>query len=276
MKKAFDIIKKVVVGIILAVAILMMLFTLVSVNTFDKHDRNIFGYKFYIVRTDSMKATDFAAGDVIITKEVDPGKLKKGDIITFISQNDDSFGETITHKIYELVEEDGEKGFRTYGTTKVKDIDGNGKIEGIDEHQCDETIVTYPYVLGQYKMHFPKMGTFFAFLKTTPGYIICILIPFLLLILSQGLNTISLFRRYKKEQMAEMLAEKEKIEQDKVENQKMMAELLALKQQLEAQSAAKSAESTPEPVEVAVEENAVETAEETAKEASVEAEETKE
>ena len=66
------------------------------------------------------------------------------------------------------------------------------------------------------------------FLKTTPGYILCILLPFLLLILSQGLNCIRLFRQYKKEQMDEMKVEREKIEQERAESQRMMAELMEL------------------------------------------------
>ena len=73
------------------------------------------------------------------------------------------------------------------------------------------------------------------FLKTTPGYIVCILIPFLLLILIQGINCIRLFRRYKLEQMAEMKEERAKIEEERAESQKMMAELLALKAQLAGQ-----------------------------------------
>ena len=79
------------------------------------------------------------------------------------------------------------------------------------------------------------MGAFFNFLKTTPGYIVCILIPFLLLILIQGINCIRLFRRYKQEQMAELREEREKIEAERAESQKMMAELLELKAQLAGQ-----------------------------------------
>ena len=45
----------------------------------------------------------------------------------------------------------------------------------------------------------------------------------------------SLFRRYKKEQMEEMQAEKDKIEAEKAENAKMLEELRALKAQLEGQ-----------------------------------------
>lgn len=120
MKKAFNIVKTVLLIMIVIFAVVMMIFTLVSVNTFDKNDRNLFGYKFFVVKTDSMAKTDFDAGDVILTKELNPSKLQVGDVITFVSQNDDSYGEIITHKILEIVIEpdaDGNpaKKFRTYG-----------------------------------------------------------------------------------------------------------------------------------------------------------------
>ena len=203
----------------MALAVFMMVFTVISVTTFNRNDRDLFGYKAYIVNSDSMSKTDFNAGDLIFVKEVDPSTLKEGDIITFMSQDTESFGETVTHKIRRLTTDaDGNPGFITYGTTTDTD---------------DATIVTYPYVLGKYETHLPKVGTFFNFLKTTPGYFVCIFVPFMLLILYQGGNFFRLFRRYKKEQMAEMQAEREKIEADRAENAKMLAELQALKAQLE-------------------------------------------
>ena len=218
MKKALSIIKNIFVWLMVALAVCMMVFTVVSVNTFDRSDRSLFGFKAFIVLSDSMSKTDFDAGDLVLVKEVDPASLKEGDIIAYTSQNTSNYGETVTHKIRKLTTDaNGEAGFITYGTTTDTD---------------DETVVTYPYVLGKYKTNIPKVGRFFMFLKTTPGYIVCILIPFLLLILIQGLNCIKLFRRYKLEQMAEMKEERAKIEEERAESQKMMAELLALKAQL--------------------------------------------
>ena len=37
-------------------------------STFDRSDRNLFGYKAFIVLSDSMKATDFDAGDLVLAK----------------------------------------------------------------------------------------------------------------------------------------------------------------------------------------------------------------
>lgn len=219
MKKALSIIKTTFVWLMVLLAVTMMIFTVISCTTFNRNDRSLFGFKMYIVNSDSMAATDFNAGSLILVKEVDPSTLKEGDIITFMSQDTDSFGETITHKIRKLTTDaEGNPGFVTYGTTT-----------GVD----DETIVTYPYVLGQYQRHIPGIGTFFNFLKTTPGYFVCIFTPFMLIILYEGVKFFNLFRRYKKEQMEEMQAERDKIEAEKIENAKMLEELRALKAQLE-------------------------------------------
>ena len=198
MKKALNVVKNILVWLVVAIAVAMMIFTIFSVNTFDQNNRAIFGYKFYTVKTDSMSATDFDAGDIIFVKEVaDKSTLKEGDIIAYLSQNEVSYGETVTHKIRrKTVNENGEPAFITYGTTTDTD---------------DETPVTYPYVLGKYTGRIPKVGTFFMFLKQPQGYIICIFIPFLLLILYQGLNCIRLFKQYKKEQMEQLEAERAQI-----------------------------------------------------------------
>ncbi len=222
MKKVLNIVKNILVWIIVVFAVLMMVFTVVSVNTFDRSDRNLFGYKAFIVLSDSMKATDFDAGDLVLVKEVDPSTLKEGDIISYTSQNTSNFGETVTHKIRMITtDQNGQPGFITYGTTTNTD---------------DETVVTYDYVLGKYQTRLKGVGSFFQFLKTTPGYICCIFVPFALFILVQGINCIRLFKRYKMEQYKEIEDERTKLEQERAESQKMMSELLELKKQLQISS----------------------------------------
>lgn len=221
-KKAIRIIKTTMVWLIVALAVFMMIFTIISVTTFNRNDRNLFGYRAYIVQSDSMAATDFKAGDLIFVKEVDVSTLTEGDIITYISQNSESFGEVITHKIRTVTTDaQGNLAFVTYGTTT-----------GVD----DATLVTAPYVMGKYVSHVAGLGTFFNFLKTPQGYIVCIFVPFMLLILYQGVNCIRLFRRYKQEQTQHMEEEKAKIEAERAENAKMLAELQALKAQLEGRT----------------------------------------
>ena len=86
MKKILGIIKSILVWIFVIFAVSMTIFTVISVNTFNRNDRSILGYKAYIVNTDSMSKTDFKAGDLILVKETDPSTLKAGDIITYMSK----------------------------------------------------------------------------------------------------------------------------------------------------------------------------------------------
>ena len=222
MKKAWKIISTSLVWIVVVIAVFMTIFTIISVNTFNRNDRNLFGFRFYVVLSDSMAATDFDAGDLVLIKEVDPTTLQEGDIIAYQSQNSENYGATVTHKIRaKTTDANGNPGFITYGTTTNVD---------------DETVVTYPFILGKYQTALPKVGTFFQFLKTPQGYIICILIPFLLLIIYQGLNCVKIFKMYKAEQMAELQAEKDALEAQRKQSEDMMAQLLAMQQQMAAQS----------------------------------------
>ena len=229
LKINWNIIFKIGTYIIVAFTIFMMLFTIVTVSTFDKNDRIVFGYRFYIVASDSMSLSEknkdfdvhFNAGDIIVVKNVKEDSVyKPGEIISFMSMNSDSYGKTITHVIrrVEYTDEGKVKGYVTYGTNKDSD---------------DEDLVEPEYVLGHYVGKLPIIGKFFAFVKSTPGYIVCILVPFLILIAYNLVNVIRLFMKYKREQMEQLETERSQLEAERAENQRIMQELLDLKAQLE-------------------------------------------
>ena len=189
MKKRLEAVRNILSWTLTAAAAVMIIFTIVSLTAADREDRSIFGFRAFIALSDSMSATDFDAGDLVLVKEVDPATLKEGDIIAYISRSNASDGETTTHKIRRLtVDEDGKPGFITYGTTTDTD---------------DEGIVTYGDVLGVYRGHIPKVGRFLAFIKTTGGFITCILVPLFLIVLSQGISCIRLLRTYRQEKAEE-------------------------------------------------------------------------
>ena len=202
-------------NVMMVIAVCMMVFTFVSVNTFNRQDRNLLGYKAFIVLSDSMKATDFDAGDLVVTKNVDPTTLKEGDIIAYVSNDTSNYGEVVTHKIRTV---NFDNTFTTYGTTTDTD---------------DQLPVDYSQVIGKYQFAIPMVGTFFNFLKTTPGYICCIFVPFLVLIILQGLQTIKLFKQYKKEQKRELEKEKKALQEEREQSRLMMNEILAMKHQME-------------------------------------------
>ena len=236
-KKILNIALKIATWLLIAVTVFMMIFTIVTVSTVDRNDRSMFGLRFYIVLTDSMSKSEnnadmdvhFNAGDIVIVKNIkDPTKLKAGDIIAFMSTNEVSYGETVTHMIREAKRTpNGELiGYVTFGTNT-----------GVD----DEALVEPAYVLGTYSGKLPGVGNFFVYLRSTPGYILCILLPFMLLILYNGVYVIRLFRRYKREQTEILDAEKAEIAAERKQNEEMMRELLELKAKLEQQAAAQKA-----------------------------------
>ena len=232
-KKILNIGMKVISWLLIVFTVIMMIFTIITVTTVDKNERKIFGVKLYIVRTDSMSLSEnnkdmdvhFNAGDIVIIGDVkDPMSLKPGDIISFISTNEVSHGETVTHMI-----------------RKVKKT-ANGKVEGYvtfgtNTGTNDEALVEPEYILGIYKGKLPGVGHFFAYMKSTPGYIVCILVPFLLLILYNGYNIIRLFRKYKAEQTEALEAERAEIAAERQQAEQMLRELQALKEQLAMQNA---------------------------------------
>ena len=246
-------VKDIVIWTFFAFTILIMIFTIISSIFFNNkkgEDKSLFGITFNIVLTDSMKDDirkggegegAFASGDLIIgTRVDDPSELKVGDIITFVSNNDvstpedkatyGSVGATVSHEIYDIKIVDGEYKFYTFGTTT-----GNH----------DEAVVDFEFIRSKYSFTMPLLGHFFQFVKTTPGYIVCILVPFILIIALQIANVVKAFRRYKGEQLSEMKEERLKLEEDKQKNAQMMEELLALKAELEKAKAQATAESGP-------------------------------
>lgn len=208
---------KILKGLFFLIVLLVMIFTLISVTSFDKDKGNgILGVKFFTVLSDSMQS-EFVSGDVIITKNANISNLKEGDIITFKSIDPASFGEVVTHKIRSKTTHDGKIAFITYGTTTGSD----DKYPALAEK-----------IIGQYVFSIPNGGYFFEFLKSTTGYFTVIFIPFMLLIILEIIKFIGIARKYKKEQREEIDQKNAEIAEEKLKVQKMMDELQELRNQM--------------------------------------------
>jgi len=197
--------------VIILLAFAVVLFTVFTLKNAGADNRSVFGIRAFVVLSDSMSATDFSAGDLIISRSVDTDELAEGDIISFISQNSDNYGEIVTHKIRRHTTDIyGNPAFVTYGTTT--DVD-------------DEAPVPHSAVLGKYSFRIPAAGRFITFLKTPMGYVVVILIPFLILIGYQAVRSVLLYREYKRARQRAIEAYKRKILRERQEAARMRAEL---------------------------------------------------
>jgi len=117
---------------------------------------DFFGIKPFVVVTGSMEPAIYG-GDLVITKTVDPSKLKPNDIISFKDGNS-----VITHRIKELTEKDGEPAFITQG-------DAN--------NAADENPVAYSQVEGIHLFKIGRLGNLAMFMQTPAGMLIFVGIP---------------------------------------------------------------------------------------------------
>lgn len=158
-----------VVGIILCVILIPMLAMNVTliVKSYVNPDSvpSINGYAPMIVLTDSMYP-QIKSGDLIITKSVDADDVAVKDVITFYDPASKTDA-VVTHRVMEITEVEGALAFITQG-------DAN--------NAPDEMPVPAENLIGVYQMRIPAMGSVAMFMQTTPGLIVCVVVPLLLLI----------------------------------------------------------------------------------------------
>lgn len=144
---------------------------------------NIFGYKSYIIKTDSMEPT-INVNDVLITKKVEQDRIKTGDVITFIKN-----GEVITHRITQI-DENGEY------TTKGD----NNNIE-------DSFTINYENIEGKHVLTIPYLGKVVEILDNKIVFLIITLIVLMFIFLT-----------IQKQEKKDERKEKKRIEDEKRKN----------------------------------------------------------
>lgn len=137
----------------------------------------------YIVLSNSMAdepAPVLVAGDVIFVYDTDPGSIEAGDVITFHSGKD----QVTTHRV-KAVEESGTGiGFVTKG-------DAN--------EEADPRVVPADNVVGTVGFYLPLLGRVIAFIGTSNGLLALVIVPSVLLILSELVNIGSMVRNKRRE-----------------------------------------------------------------------------
>ena len=118
-----------------------------------------------IVLTDSM-LPEISSGDLIICQEIEAEDVKVKDVISFFDPAG-SGTSVVTHRVIEIIEENGQLKFRTRG----------------DNNNTEDTeLVPAENLVGIYRSRVAGAGNVAMFLQTTPGLILCVVLPLVLLI----------------------------------------------------------------------------------------------
>ena len=123
------------------------------------------GYCPMIVLTDSMFPV-IEKGDLIICRTIDADKVKVGDVISFFDPAS-SKSSVVTHRVLEVINEGGKLSFKTKG----------------DYNNTEDRLpVPAENLVGIYQTRIGGAGNVAMFLQTTPGLIICVVCPVVLLV----------------------------------------------------------------------------------------------
>lgn len=145
----------------IALILLLILYSGYMKYIKKENDINILGFRQYVVATGSMEP-QYQVGDLIIIKETSKEKIQVGAVINYISANGI---DTITHRVVEILEKDGETFYKTKGDNN------NGE---------DPELVNFNQVQGVLIFKISKLGTIMTKMLTGTG----ILIIFAFIILS--------------------------------------------------------------------------------------------
>lgn len=158
-----------IIGTVLCVILLPVLLinvTLIAKSYINADEVPSVGGMFpMIVLTDSMYPM-IESGDLIICNTAEADEIKVEDVISFYDPMG-SGTSVVTHRVLEIVSEDGEIAFRTKGD--------NNNTE-------DTALVPAENLIGIYRSRIPKVGHVAMFMQTTPGLIVCCVCPILLLV----------------------------------------------------------------------------------------------
>ncbi len=197
-----------IVGIVLCVILIPVLIvncTLLIKGLVNKDEVPTFGSLVpLIVLTDSMHE-EFPSGSLIFSKETDPQEIAEGDIISFYDPASKT-GAITTHKV-ERINRD-ENGKAVSFTTK-----------GTANNTEDTMAVPAEKLVGRYTgFHIKGAGSVAMFMQTTPGFILCVFVP-LLLMVSYDIIRRKMFDKKHKDDKDELLRELEELRKLKAEKE---------------------------------------------------------
>lgn len=165
--------------VVLMIAAVFLLYYFIATKIYAAKGK---GYEpklsIYTIVSPSMTPT-IKVYDAIINVRVDkPEDIKKGDVITFISTSLLTPGTTITHRVIGITE----------------DSDGNVcyQTKGDYNSVADQSCAKFSNVIGKVIFRVPQLGRVQFFLASKAGWLVCILVPALVIICRDVLRIIKL------------------------------------------------------------------------------------
>ena len=117
MKKILSFVKK-IVDILLTIFVISFVLV-VCLQRFSNNQISIFKYRMFTVVSGSMEP-EYNIGEVLISKEVNPDKIKVGDDVSYLGKSGTFKDKVVTHRVVAIEKDvDGKRIFRTKGLANL-------------------------------------------------------------------------------------------------------------------------------------------------------------
>ena len=194
--KAFTVIGTILCIILTPVLIINL--TLIAKSYINQDEvPSVGGWLPLIVLTDSMQP-EIDGGDLIICHTIEAEEIKTGDVIAFFDPAGNGTS-IVTHRVLEIVEENGELSFRTKGD--------NNNAE-------DKLLVSENNLVAIYKTRIAGAGNVAMFMQSPTGLIVCVVLPIVMLV-GYDLIRRKLYERKRDDDTAALMAELEALRAEK-------------------------------------------------------------
>ena len=185
------------VFVLLVIVGVLLIYYFISMRLYATHGEK-FEPKFsvYTIVSESMEPTINVYDVIVNTKVNKPSDIKPNDVITFTSTWQVTYGMTITHRVV--------------GTKQLDDGSTCFITRGDNNTQEDQACVKENNVISKVKAVIPGLGRIQAFLSTSLGWLMIIIVPALYIIVKDVLKLFKLSKEIKEENKENNNASKNK------------------------------------------------------------------
>lgn len=214
LKKFFSILSWLIIIFLLIVGG-FLIYYVINAKIYEKSGKEYFpDFSLYTIISPSMEP-NIKVYDVVLTKKVNkPENIKVGDVITFISSAQISNDLTVTHRVTEINEVNGEKQYITKGDNNIKE---------------DESYALFGNIMGKVVIKIPQLGRVQFLLASKGGWFILVMLPAMGIIIY---DLLKLFKLFDLKDRVVTISKKEEIkdEDEDIDNDKLKHEQLRKKQ----------------------------------------------
>ena len=160
---------RVIIIVILAAFVLV-----VCMQRFSNNKLSLLNHRLFAVVTGSMEPK-YKVGDVLISKDIDPSKIKVGDTISYLGNNSNFYGKVITHEVISIEKDtDGKLVFHTKGIANT----------------IEDPVVSEDQIYGVAITKFKILSFLSKIVNNIYGFYFIVFIPFAVMIFLEFIDII--------------------------------------------------------------------------------------